>query len=214
MNRLIFTLTLILLSFTMGAQPEHQPDRCDHSPRGRQEFRMPPKPDHANFDSLKKHPNCNEGNFDAPDQPLFPPPPEMLKAHSEARTKVAQIRAQSDLMHEMIPIVAIIIIFTAAVLIVWITLRFNTKKRQAQFDLATKALASGKDIPAGLFPVKNEENKLNEGIFFISFGIGLIPLFWFIISFEFIWIGILFILIGIGQIISYYIQKQQNKKNV
>lgn len=213
MNRFVFTLSLIVLSFVVSAQPKHESFRCGPHQKEKHDCSQPSRSNDANFDSLKK---CHNYHSDDPQKslPLPPPPPELMKAHSDARTKVAQIRAQSDLMHEIIPIVAIIIIFTAAVIIVWLTLRYNMKKRQAQFTLATKALEAGKDIPEGLFQTKKEENKLNDGIFFISFGIGIIPLFWFIISFKFIWIGILFILLGIGQILSYYILKKKNIENV
>lgn len=208
MKKLIFIFTFFTLAFFIYAQPNKPKEhiKCNHE-------QVLPKPEHPlpfeffdNDSCRDKHPFSKEKSSRFDIHNIHCHPHITGKGFpDDNRAKVAKIRAQSDFMHSILPIVAIIIIFTASVLIVLIVTKFKMKKQQAAYDIVLKAILAGKEIPQELLEHKNKSNKLNNGILLIALGMGLIPLFGFIVSIEYIWIGILFVLLGIGQIISYYI---------
>lgn len=120
----------------------------------------------------------------------------------------------------MIPILFIIfvmaapIILIAVIVIVLITSHYSSKKRK--YALMQAAINSGQPISADIIKElesgKKKKNHLDGGILNISFGIGIFILFWMLFDIEMACIGLVFVFVGIGQLLSYYLKKQEEKK--
>lgn len=120
----------------------------------------------------------------------------------------------------MIPILFIIfvmaapIILIAVIVIVLITSHYSSKKRK--YALMQAAINSGQPISAdiikGLESGKKKKNHLDGGILNISFGIGIFILFWMAFDIDMACIGLVFVFVGIGQLLSYYLKKKEENK--
>lgn len=117
--------------------------------------------------------------------------------------------------HVLIPIIAILAVFGMPVFIILIVFIYRHKTKKAQYQLAERALAVGKEIPEGLFkePLLDESNIQTKGIKNVFLGIGLGIFLWAFLGFEFGCIGFLIMFMGIGQIIIYRTQQPSVKKD-
>ena len=103
---------------------------------------------------------------------------------------------------------SIIMIFGLPIFIVALVLYFAYKNKQAKYNLASEALAAGKEIPENLFkanPKKENNDTLTKGIKNVFLGIGLGVFLWVLTSEEGIAaIGFLIFCIGLGQVVTAY----------
>ncbi|MDL2227726.1 DUF6249 domain-containing protein [Odoribacter sp. OttesenSCG-928-L07] len=109
------------------------------------------------------------------------------------------------------PIVAIIGAFGLPVFIVWIV--YIYKRNKAEIQLMEKSIEAGKDVPEDYFKKRRntERNLFGQAMSFISVGLGLAIIFWVLSDIRFASIGLLFILIGIGRLITYYVAKSETQ---
>lgn len=111
----------------------------------------------------------------------------------------------------LISIVAIVFVFVMPIGIVLVIFAYKHKNRKAKYELVTKALEVGKDIPEGLFK-EVDNNLMAKGIKNICLGIGLGVFLWTVTDeFGLGCIGLMLMLIGIGQVIIY--KTQPNRKD-
>jgi high-affinity Fe2+/Pb2+ permease len=108
--------------------------------------------------------------------------------------------------------------FLCAVLIVLIIFLFKTQQEKSRNDLMKSAIEHGRDIPADFFKKqeKPKGNLLTTSLFFIGFGIGIALAFYFFFmdqgaGFKFASIGLVFLFIGLGQLVAYLVDKKNKK---
>ncbi|MDD4636644.1 MAG: DUF6249 domain-containing protein [Bacteroidales bacterium] len=120
----------------------------------------------------------------------------------------------------LIPILFIIfvmaapIILIAVIVIVLITSHYSSKKRK--YALMQAAINSGQPISADVIKElevgKKKKSSLDTGIISISFGVGIFILFWILIDIKMAFVGLVFVLVGIGQLLSYFLMKKEENK--
>ena len=120
----------------------------------------------------------------------------------------------------LIPILFIIfvmaapIILIAVIVIVLITSHYSSKKRK--YALMQAAINSGQPISADVIKElesgKKKKNYLDGGIINISFGVGIFLLFWIVIDIKMACIGLVFVFVGIGQLLSFYLKKKEENR--
>lgn len=111
---------------------------------------------------------------------------------------------------------AIFCIFVAPVLMVVAIIAissYNKRKREAaKVKLMEKALESGKDISVDFFSEKSNPKKLmNQGVIWISVGIGTFLFIYFSIDRELSAMACIPFFIGAGQLIAYFLNKREDK---
>lgn len=113
----------------------------------------------------------------------------------------------------IIPVIAIIAVFSVPILIVFFSLLFKYKNKKAKYNLVQKALEAGQPLPENFFQEKANDNVLTKGIKNAFTGIGLFIFLWFLTDeFGLACIGLLVMLTGFGQIVIHYAQQRSNKK--
>lgn len=114
----------------------------------------------------------------------------------------------------LIPIIAIIAVFSVPILIVFFNLYFKYKNKKAKYDLVQKALEAGQPLPENFFQDKANSNVLTKGITNVFTGIGLFLFLWFITNeFGLGCIGLMVMFTGFGQIVIHYTQQRNSKKD-
>lgn len=106
-------------------------------------------------------------------------------------------------------LVAIALAFVA--IITFPIIRYMNKK--AQYKLYEEAIRSGQKLPDNIGFPKKETNIQANGIKNISLGIGLGIFLWILLGIEMASIGLIFICIGIGQLIIYRTQQRPTDKH-
>lgn len=120
------------------------------------------------------------------------------------------LRFDTDCDGSLVAIIAIVCVFGMPALIVFIVMFFAYRNRKSKFKMIEKAIENNANIPENL--LREYETQLNgyaNGIRNISIGMGLTLFLWFL-TYEFFLacIGLMMICIGIGEIITHYIQKK------
>lgn len=120
----------------------------------------------------------------------------------------------------LIPILFIIfvmaapVILIAVIVIVLITSHYSSKKRK--YALMQAAINSGQPISAEIIKElesgKKKKNHFDGGIFNISFGVGIFILFWMVMDIKMACIGLVFMFVGIGQLLSFYLKKKEENR--
>ena len=114
----------------------------------------------------------------------------------------------------IIPIVAVVgIVFIAITAIVK-----GAETKQKRYEVMKSSIESGKELPPDFFKGKQQskEKMLRQGTFFTMFGVGLL-LPYFLGDMEDIMDGLfpfsfVFIALGIGFLITYFVEKAGQKK--
>jgi len=118
----------------------------------------------------------------------------------------------------LIPIFGIVFSFMTPVLIILIIFLNKTKQEKSRNEVLKAAIEHGRDLPPDFF--KSQENPkdglLRKSTFFIALGIGIGIFFYFFFAaqgegLKFASIGLIFIFIGLGQLIAYLIEQKQKK---
>ena len=117
----------------------------------------------------------------------------------------------SAMFNSLIPIMAVACTMALPVLIVLLCLNF--KKSKLKYAVIEKAIESGKEIPDSVFETpKKQVNFLNQGLTFLAVGIGLAVILLALADIRYASIGLLFILIGIGRVIAWWITRKSNNE--
>lgn len=108
----------------------------------------------------------------------------------------------------VVDIFGIIFVFGMPSLVMFFFFFFRYRTRKTQYEAVVRALEVGQSIPEELFPGGNKKrNLLSEGIKSIFTGLGLAIFLWAITGkFGIGCIGVMIMLIGIGQVIIHKIQ--------
>lgn len=117
----------------------------------------------------------------------------------------------------LIAIAAIIMVFGLPAFIVGIILWFRNKNRQAKYKLTSEDIAAGQPISEDLIKERKyyENNIKNKGIKNICLGIGLIVFLKLLTNDNGLAaIGFIIFCIGLGQIIIYYTQNRNKRKDI
>jgi drug/metabolite transporter (DMT)-like permease len=119
---------------------------------------------------------------------------------------------------ELIPIFGIVFTFLTMVLIIFIIFLYKTKQEKFKNEVLKTAIEQGRELPPDFFKLqqKPKGNLLRTSLFFLAFGIGLGIFFYFFFApqgegWKFASIGLIFIFVGIGQLIAYLIEQKQKK---
>ena len=119
---------------------------------------------------------------------------------------------------ELIPIFGIVFSFLTPVLIIFIIFLNKTKQEKFKNEVLKAAIEQGRELPPDFFKQaeKSKESLLRTSTFFLAFGIGIGIFFYFFFAasgegLKFASIGLIFIFIGIGQLIAYLIEQKQKK---
>lgn len=120
--------------------------------------------------------------------------------------------------YDLIPIFGIVFTFMTPVVIVLIVFLTKMKQEKYRNEVIKAAIEQGRELPPDLFKQqdKPKESLLRTSTFFLAFGIGIGIFFYFFFassgeSLKFASIGLIFIFIGIGQLIAYLIEQKQKK---
>lgn len=118
----------------------------------------------------------------------------------------------------LIPIFGIVFTFLTPVLIILIIFLNKTKQERSRNEVLKSAIENGRELPADFFqkPEKPKENLLRTSTFFLAFGLGISIFFYLFFTptgegLRFASIGLIFIFIGIGQLIAYLIERKQKQ---
>ncbi|HET9571810.1 MAG TPA: DUF6249 domain-containing protein [Bacteroidales bacterium] len=119
---------------------------------------------------------------------------------------------------DLIPIVGTISPFLCAILIILIIFLFKTKQEKSRNDVLKAAIEHGRELPPDFFkkPEKPKVNLLTNSLFFLGFGLGVSVFFYLFFAeqgqgFKFASIGLIFIFIGLGQLVAYLVERKQKK---
>lgn len=120
--------------------------------------------------------------------------------------------------NDLIPIVGTISPFLCAILIILIIFLFKTKQDKSKNDVLKAAIEHGREFPPDFFkkPEKPKTNLLTSALFFLGFGLGIGIFFYCFFAqqgqgFKFASIGLIFIFIGLGQLVAYLVERKQKK---
>lgn len=118
----------------------------------------------------------------------------------------------------LIPIFGIVFSFLTPIAIILIIFLNKTKQEKYRNEVLKAAIEQGRELPADLFKQqeKPKENLLRTSTFFLAFGIGIAIFFYLFFAptgegLKFASIGLIFLFIGIGQLIAYLIERKQKK---
>ncbi len=118
----------------------------------------------------------------------------------------------------LIPIFGIVFSFLTPIAIVLIIFLSKNKQEKYRNEVLKTAIEQGRELPADFFKqqVKPKESLLRTSTFFLAFGLGIGIFFYFFFGpnvdgLKFGSIGLIFIFIGIGQLIAYLIEQKQKK---
>ncbi len=137
------------------------------------------------------------------------------EAESERSKSTPAFMDASDLEDILIPVVAIVVGCAVPVLIVFFVFYFMYKNRKEKSRLAAQILAAGQPIPDEFFKQEIQETNLQtKGIRNISIGIGLTVLLGMLTKRADIGcIGVLIVCIGIGQVVTFYVQRRMDRNS-
>lgn len=118
----------------------------------------------------------------------------------------------------LIPIFGIVFSFITPIAIILIIFLNKTKQEKYRNEVLKAAIEQGRELPADFFKQreKPKENLLRTSTFFLAFGVGIGIFFYFFFAptgngLRFASIGLIFLFIGIGQLIAYLIERKQKK---
>jgi hypothetical protein len=130
--------------------------------------------------------------------------------------------------NSIISIVGTVAPFLAAIFIILIIFLSKTKREKYRNDVLKAAIENGRDIPSDFFKKpeipaeafrkqdKPKANLLTTSLFFLGFGIGISLAFYFFFAgqgegLKFGSIGLVFIFVGLGQLVAYQVERKQKK---
>lgn len=127
----------------------------------------------------------------------------------EGLDKLGEVaNSHSAFMGELIGLVAVILIFGTPVIIVLAVLRHRANRQRLVNEMVLKLADKGQPIPPELFmePQKRKSD-LRSAFSLIGAGLGLMGFFWFVGGEEGIGIGLIPLMIGLGQLLSWKIEQ-------
>lgn len=114
----------------------------------------------------------------------------------------------------LVPLTAVILIFGTPIIIVLAVLRYRANRQRLINEMVLKLADKGQPIPPEVFlePVKRK-SELRSALSLIGAGLGLMGFFYFVDAHEGIGIGLIPLMIGIGQLVSWAIEQRRKDSN-
>ncbi len=113
-----------------------------------------------------------------------------------------------------VAIVGTVLIFGAPVLAVFLICYFIYRTKRARYQAVAQIVASGKDIPEGMFPQTDSRAKWNSGIKYVAWGCALMLFFLVRLQIEWAVLMIVPIAIGAGKLIAYRNEQKQKSSSI
>lgn len=113
-----------------------------------------------------------------------------------------------------VAIVGTVLIFGAPVLAVFLICYFIYRTKRARYQAVAQIVASGKDIPEGMFPQTDSRAKWNSGIKYVAWGCALMLFFLVRLQIEWAVLMIVPIAIGVGKLIAYRNEQKQKSSSI
>lgn len=141
---------------------------------------------------------------------------EDIDALDEQELNVDISSGHSDGPEVLIPIIAILSVFGAPVLIVYLVVRSSTRRREMFHETVCKLAESGKDLPEGLIErLEGGEggNAQQKAAKLIALGVALSISLFFLDSIETASLGLIPLFIGVAQLWVWYTQQSASSKS-
>lgn len=103
--------------------------------------------------------------------------------------------------------------FIATVLIVWLCLYYATQRRRGREQLIAMAIERGYALPDGFYDTTTTKSRLQSGLVWLMWGIGLIIVMTCLGSLSLGTIGLIPLLVGVAKLITYYVEDRPSAKN-
>lgn len=103
--------------------------------------------------------------------------------------------------------------FIATVAIVWLCLHHATLRRRSREQLIAMAIERGYALPDGFYDTTKTKSRLQSGLVWLMWGIGLIIVLTCLGSPSLGTIGIIPLLVGVAKLITYYVEDRPSAKN-
>ena len=118
-----------------------------------------------------------------------------------------------EMLGELIGLVAVILIFGTPVIIVLAVLRHRAQRQRLVNEMVLKLAERGQPIPPEAFmePAKRKSD-LRSAFSLVGAGLGLMGFFWFTGGTEGMGIGLIPLMIGLGQLVSWKIEQGRKDK--
>jgi len=113
-----------------------------------------------------------------------------------------------------VAIVGTVLIFGAPVLAVFLICYFIYRTKRARYQAVAQIVASGKDIPEGMFPQTDSRAKWNSGIKYVAWGCALMLFFLVRLQIEWAVLMTVPIAIGAGKLIAYRNEQKQKSSSI
>jgi len=116
-------------------------------------------------------------------------------------------------IESLVPLTAVILIFGTPIIIVIAVLRYRANRQRLINEMVMKLADKGQPIPPEVFldPVKRKSD-LRSSFSLIGAGLGLMGFFWFVDAHEGMGIGLIPLMIGLGQLASWKIEQSRKDK--
>ncbi len=135
---------------------------------------------------------------------------------TEGEADDSQSSMFEDVSDSLVEILGVSFIFGGPIAIIVLCLVYRYKLRKHRLELAEKALAAGKELPAGILdPVseRSAERWIQKGIINLFVGLGLSIALYALLNPEAITIGILIMCFGAGQLLAGVIKRKYFKQD-
>lgn len=137
--------------------------------------------------------------------------------NEEARKTIeAKYDHEEEMMEHTLSIIAVIgglltgiVIFTLPIFFICY---FIYRKRTIRYRIAEKAIEKNMTLPESFFQVEDKKSRLQSGLVWIGWGLGLICLFLVCGSIKTAMIGLIPLFVGIAKLITYFVE-DRNKNN-
>ena len=132
--------------------------------------------------------------------------------------QVEGLQKQEDWFVGPVALVGTILVCILPVAIVFIGFYFKFRNRRARYELISKILAAGQPIPTEMIEqICDTEGRsslrlIQTGIRILFFGIAFTALFAFLANEDLYSVGFFIAIIGLGAILSGYVQKREEEK--
>ncbi|MDE6490522.1 MAG: hypothetical protein K2L49_05115 [Muribaculaceae bacterium] len=103
--------------------------------------------------------------------------------------------------------------FIATILIIWLCLRHATARRRGREQLIAMAIERGYALPDGFYETTPTKSRLQSGLVWLMWGIGLVIVMTCLGSLSLGTIGLIPLLVGVAKLITYYVEDRPSAKN-
>lgn len=142
--------------------------------------------------------------------------------NEEARKTIeAKYDHEEEMMEHALSIIAVIggllTGLLCFVLPIFFICYFIYRKRTIRYRIAEKAIEKNMTLPESFFHVEDKKSRLQSGLVWIGWGLGLICLFLVCDSIKTAMIGLIPLFVGIAKLITYFVEdrnKNNNDKNI